>query len=361
MNNLFDVMRKEEFEQVVYGYDKHSGMQAIIAIHNTALGPAFGGTRMMTYNSFDEALNDCLKLAKAMTFKNAAGGIDFGGGKAVIIGDPKRDKTESLLRAFGRLVNSLAGRYITGVDVGTDEEDMILVRRETKYNVALPESYGGGGSTSAATAYGLYHGMKAAAEILLNVPSLENIKVSIQGVGNIGYELARYLVKEKAKVIVTDVDRGALKNISDELGVTVVEPDAIYSQEVDIFAPCALGGILNNRTIPQLKCKVIAGSANNQLLDEKEHSKMLLERDIFYGVDYILSVGGCINNTHQFLGYNRERAYGEVKGNIQRNIRHICRESAKRGISPLQVAQEIADHRLEMAVKRKSWYMEGQK
>ena len=355
---MFELMEYDDFEQIVYGYDKYSGLKCIIAIHNTALGPAFGGTRMMPYASEEAALKDALRLSKAMTYKNAAGGINFGGGKAVIIGDPKTEKTEDLLRAFGRMIEGLGGRYITGVDVGTDEDDMIIVHQETKYNVAMPESYGGGGSTSAATAYGLCNGMKTAAEMVFGDSSLKNKTIAIQGVGHIGYVLAKYLIDEGAHVIVSDVDERNLKRATEELKVDVVAPDKIYDLDVDIFSPCALGGILNDNTIPRLKCKLIAGSANNQLEDELKHCKMLEEKGISYAVDYILSVGGCINNSHQFMGYNRERAYGMVKNNITTNIRKVFEMARDMKITTSEAAILMAEHRMQMAINRKAWYLE---
>lgn len=355
---MFEVMEKDDFEQIVYGYDKYSGLKCIIAIHNTALGPAFGGTRMMPYASEEAALKDALRLAKAMTYKNAAGGINFGGGKAVIIGDPKTEKTEDLLRAFGRMIEGLGGRYITGVDVGTDEDDMVIVHQETKYNVAMPESYGGGGSTSAATAYGLCHGMKTAAEMVFGDSSLKDKTIAIQGVGHIGYVLAKYLIDEGAHVIVSDVDERNLKRATEDLNVDVVAPDKIYDLDVDIFSPCALGSILNDNTIPRLKCKLIAGSANNQLEDELKHCKMLEEKGISYAVDYILSVGGCINNSHQFMGYNRERAYGMVKNNITTNIRKVFEMAREMKITTSEAAILMAEHRMQMAINRKAWYLE---
>lgn len=355
---LFEVLKKDEFEQVVYGYDKFSGLKSIIAIHNTALGPAFGGTRMMPYATEEQAIQDVLRLSKAMTYKNAAGGINFGGGKAIIIGDPKTEKTEDLLRAFGRLIEGLGGRYITGVDVGTDEDDMVIVHEETNYNVALPETYGGGGSTSAATAYGLCHGMKSAAAEVFGDESLKGKTVSIQGVGHIGYVLAKYLLEEGANVVVCDVDKNNLKRATETLNVDVVEPDKIYDVDADIFSPCALGGVLNDDTISRLKCKLIAGSANNQLAEEMKHSQMIQDRGIVYAVDYILSVGGCINNSHQFIGYNRERAYGMVKNNITKNITRVLKMAKEQGITTAEAAKLMAEQRIQMAINRKSWYLE---
>jgi leucine dehydrogenase len=354
---LFEIMKEEDFEQVVYGYDKTSGLKAIISLHNTALGPAFGGTRMMQYKSEDDALQDVLKLGKAMTWKNAACGIDFGGGKAVIIGDPHTEKTEDLLRAFGRMIEGLNGRYITGVDIGTDENDMIIVRKETNYNVAMPESYGGGGSTSAATAYGCFEGIKAAAKEVFGDSDLTGKRVSIQGIGNIGSVLTRYLHEAGAKVVVCDVNEDAIKELGRKYPIDSVSVDAIYDQDVDIFAPCALGGILNSDTIPRLKCRLVAGSANNQLADETLHAKMLKDHNIAYAVDFIMSAGGVINNSNQFIGYNRERAYGQV-AQIGNTIVRVFRMAEQNQITTVEAAMMLAQNRINSAIQRKSYYLE---
>lgn len=356
MSQLFNLLKQREFEQIVYGYDKYSGLKSIIAIHNTALGPAFGGTRMMPYATEDEALEDSMRLARGMTYKNAAAGLDFGGGKAVIIGDPKTDKTEDLLRAFGRLVNGLAGRYITAIDVATDENDMVFVHRETDYCVALPESYGGSGNVSAATAYGLYHGMKAAVEEIFGEPTLRGRSVAIQGVGHVGSVLTKYLVDDGASVSVADVDEESLKKIIQELKVNVVAPEKIYDLDVDIFSPCALGGILNDDTIPRLKCKLIAGSANNQLLDEERHCKMVEERGIAYAVDYIINAGGVINCSTELMGYNRDRAYVQM-ARIAENVKKVFKLAKEKQITTVAAANLIAEHRIQMAINRKAWEM----
>jgi len=344
------------YEQVVYGYDKFSGLKAIIALHNTALGPGFGGTRMMPYDSDQQALEDVLKLAKAMTYKNAAAGINYGGGKAVIIGDPKTEKTEELLRAFGRLISSLNGRYITGVDIGTVEEDMVIISKETGCCVALPEDYGGVGSTSGATAYGLLHGMKGIAEIVFSSTSLKNRSVAIQGLGNVGLMLARYLLEEGAKVIASDVSEEAVSRAARELALKTVPPEQIYDAEVDFFSPCALGGILNDQTIPRLKCQVVAGAANNQLEDDEKHSRLLAERNIVYGVDYILNAGGVIANSHHFIGYKKDRAYKEIRMNIGSNIQKVFNIAGQKQITMVEAARNLAEHRIDMAVNLKKWH-----
>lgn len=355
-NGSFEIFGKHEFEQVVYGYDKYSGLKAIIAIHNTALGPGIGGVRMMPYEQDHDALQDALKLAKAMTFKNAAAGIKFGGAKAVIIGNPKEDKTEYLLRAFGRLVESLGGRYIPGVDIGTAEKDMVIVSQETRYCASLPEEYGGCGSTSGATAYGLFYGIKAAVEETFADPALKGKAIAIQGVGTVGSALARHLVQAGARVIISDIDGEAVARLTEELPVDSVAPEDIYDQDVDVFSPCALGGVLNDGTIPRLKCKLVAGAANNQLADETRHCKMLAEKGISYGVDFILNAGGVVANTHQFIGYKKERANRDLQ-KIADNTKKVFQIARKNKVDTLTAAKMLAEERIKMAVHLKSWYM----
>jgi leucine dehydrogenase len=354
-NGSLEIFQKE-FEQVVYGSDPYSGLKAIIAIHNTALGPGLGGVRMMTYEQEQDALLDALSLAKAMSYKNAAAGLKYGGAKAVIIGDPQKDKTEHLLRAFGRLIESLGGRYIPGVDIGTVEDDMVIVSQETQYCASLPEAYGGCGSTSEATAYGLYYGIQAAVEATFENPALKGKTIAIQGVGHVGSVLAKYLLEAGAKVVVSDICQKALERIAGELPVDVVANDAIYDQDVDIFSPCALGGVLNDETIPRLKCKLIAGAANNQLADEEKHCTMIEEKGISYGVDFILNAGGVIANTHQFHGYKREIAYADLR-RIGGTIKNVFKIAEEERVDSLTAAKMLAEQRMKMAVHMKSWYL----
>ncbi len=357
---LFKTLETEEFEEVVYGYDKYTGLKSIIAIHNTALGPAFGGTRMMTYEREEDALKDVLLLGKAMTYKNAAAGINFGGGKAVIIGDARTEKTEALLRAFGRFVEGLGGRFIAGVDIGTDENDMVILQQESKFVTALPTYYGGAGSTSGATAYGVYQGIKAAVEEVFDDKQLNGKSVAIQGAGHIGFPLAKYLSDEGVKVFITDIKQDALDKVKETIPeIEIVEPDKIYDLDVDIFSPCALGAILNDNTIPRLKCKLIAGSANNQLADEEKHCQMIKDRGIVYVVDYILSAGGVINNSQQYNshGYNKEAAYSQV-AKIGNNVKSILADARENNILTIKVAERFAESRVQEAVNRKSWYLQ---
>lgn len=362
MESVFELMERDDFEEIAYGYDKPTGLKAIVAIHDTTLGPAFGGTRMKSYSTEEEALKDCLKLSKAMTCKNAAAGINFGGGKAVIIGDAKIQKTEALLRAYGRFVEGLGGRFIAGVDVGTDENDMIILQQETKHVTALPLFYGGAGSTSGATAYGVYHAIRKAAQFVFGDSSLTGKKVAIQGVGNIGRRLLEYLIKEGATIYVADIERDSLDKVKRKFDVKVVDPEQIYDLDVDIFSPCAMGGILNDHTIPRLKCKLIAGSANNQLSDTSKHIKMLKERKIAFAVDFILSAGGVINNSQQYnrCGYNQEAAYKQVE-KIGDTIYSIFKAAEEQNITTVEAAYEFAQKRLDLAQNLKKWYLKEEK
>ena len=362
MSNVFKLIETDDFEEVAFGYDKKSGLKSIVAIHNTTLGPSFGGTRMMLYENEEAALQDCLKLSRAMTYKNAAAGINFGGGKAVIIADSKKDKNEALLRAYGRFVDGLAGRFIAGVDVGTDENDMIIVHQETNHVTALPKYYGGAGSTSGATAYGVYQGIKKASEIVFGSDNLAKKTVSIQGAGNIGSRLAEYLSKEGVKIYITDIDDESLQKVKQKIDVEIVKPEDIYDLDVDIFAPCALGGILNDQTIPKLKCKLVAGSANNQLEDVKKHSQMLKDKGIVYGVDYILSAGGVINNSQQYnsYGYNKEAAYKKV-ASIGDNIKKVIKIAKNNDITTYDAAKLFANQRLSMSNNLNRWYLKKER
>lgn len=262
---IFKYLEKYDYEQVVICQDKESGLKAIIAIHDTTLGPALGGTRMWTYESEEAAIEDALRLAKGMTYKNAAAGLNLGGGKTVIIGDPKKDKNEALFRAFGRYIQGLNGRYITAEDVGTTVADMDLIHEETDYVTGISPAFGSSGNPSPVTAYGVYVGMKAAAKAAFGTDSLEGKTIAVQGVGNVAYHLCKHLHEEGAKLIVTDINKEAVQRAVDDFGAEAVGINDIYGVECDIYAPCALGATVNDDTIPQLKAKVIAGSANNQL------------------------------------------------------------------------------------------------
>lgn len=340
--SVFKKISQEDFEQVVYCYDQASGLKAIIAIHDTTLGPALGGTRVWNYETEEEALEDVLRLAKGMTYKNAAAGLNLGGGKAVIIADAQKDKSEAMFRAFGRYVESLNGRYITAEDVGTTEEDMDFIHMETEYVTGTSD--GGVGDPSPVTSLGIYYGMKAAAKEKFGSDSLTDKTIAIQGVGQVAYHLCKHLHEEGANLIVTDINKDAVNRAVTEFNAKAVETEEIYSVDCDIFSPCALGGILNDETIKQLKAKVVAGSANNQLLQNK-HGEMLHEQGILYTPDYVINSGGVINVAEELRGYNRERAMNKVK-QIYNNLLEVFEIAKEESIPTYLAADRMAEKRI---------------
>lgn len=341
---IFVEMEKYDYEQVLFCQDKNSGLKAIIALHDTTLGPALGGTRMWTYATEEAAVEDALRLAKGMTYKNAAAGLDLGGGKTVIIGDPRKDKNPELFRAFGRYIQSLNGRYITAEDVGTTVEDMDLIHLETDYVTGISPEFGSSGNPSPVTAYGVYMGMKAAAKEAFGSDSLEGKTVAVQGVGNVAYSLCEHLYKEGAKIIVTDINEQAVKRAAEAFKATAIDPDDIYDVGCDIYAPCALGATINDETIHRIKAKVIAGSANNQLKLPK-HGDMLHEKGIVYAPDYIINAGGVINVADELNGYNRNRVMKKVEI-IYHNINRIFEISKKSDIPTYVAADRMAEERI---------------
>jgi leucine dehydrogenase len=342
--SVFEHINGDGYEQVVFCSDDHSGLRAIIAIHSTALGPALGGTRFYPYRSEEEALIDVLRLAKGMTYKAAAAGLDLGGGKAVIIGDPRRIKSEELLRAYGRFVETLNGRYITAEDVGTQLEDMDVVRRESRWVTGCSHTYGGSGDPSPVTAWGVMHGIKACCLEVFGDPGLEARTVAIQGVGKVGYALCRYLVEQGARVTIADVDLDNLGRAVADFGVETVPLDTVHTLEVDVFAPCALGGVINDDTISDLRCKIIAGSANNQLARD-EHGEKLRDLGILYAPDFVVNAGGLINVEDELRGYDRSRAMKRVEG-IYKELQHIFTMARERHISTAAAASEHAESRI---------------
>ncbi|MCH1931367.1 amino acid dehydrogenase [Shewanella sp. A25] len=303
---VFNHVSFDEHEQVVFCHDKESGLKAIVAIHNTNLGPAVGGCRMWNYQSDDEALTDVLRLSRGMTYKNALAGLTMGGGKSVIIADPKRPDREALFRAFGRFINSLGGRYYSAEDVGTTTADIMIAHEETPYMAGLE---GKSGDPSPFTALGTYLGIKAAVKHKLGLESLEGLKIAVQGVGHVGYYLCKHLHEEGAQLIVTDIHQASLDKVATDFGATVVAPQDIYIQDVDVYAPCALGATLNDSTLPLLKAKIVAGCANNQLA-EVRHGEQLKEMGILYAPDYVINAGGIINVSFE---NNYDAAKSEAK------------------------------------------------
>lgn len=354
---LFTYMEEYDYEQVVVCQDKASGLKAIIAIHDTTLGPALGGTRMWTYETEEAAFEDALRLAKGMTYKNAAAGLNLGGGKTVIIGDPKKDKNEAMFRAFGRFIQGLNGRYITAEDVGTTVEDMDLVYSETDYVTGVSPAFGSSGNPSPVTAYGVYVGMKAAAKEAFGDDSLEGKTVAVQGVGNVAYNMCRHLHEEGAKLIVTDINKKSVQRAVEDFGATAVDTEDIYDVDCDIYSPCALGATVNDKTLPKLKAKVIAGAANNQLL-ENRHGDILQEKGIIYAPDYVINSGGVINVADELLGYNRERAMKKVES-IYDSIEKIMQISKRDKVPTYVAANRLAEERIETMRKSRRQFLQN--
>jgi leucine dehydrogenase len=342
---LLDYMRKQGHEQVAYWQDERSGLKAIIALHDTTLGPALGGTRMWPYPSEHEALVDVLRLSKAMTFKASLAGLELGGGKAVIIGDPASDKSEALFRSFGEFIASLSGRYITAEDVGTTIEDMAIIRQVTKYATGLPASQGGSGDPSPVTALGVYKSIKAICKIMMGTESLRGLTVAIQGAGKVGYALAEHLSHEGVRIIVAEVNPQAATKIQRDFEVELVGPDQIYGVNCDIFSPCALGAVINDQTIPQLKCRIVAGSANNQLAEER-HGEVLRQRGILYAPDYVINAGGLISVASEVAGYSAAEVWARAAA-IYDTILQVLTLAKDEDIPPHLAAHRLAWERIE--------------
>jgi leucine dehydrogenase len=344
---IFDYLKRYRFKKVVLCNDTDIGLRAVIAIHSTALGPATGGLRMWTYGTEEEAIMDALRLARGMTYKYAAAGVNLGGGKAVIIGDPNRDKSEALLRAMGRMIDQLGGEYITGEDVGTTLEDMETVYSETDHVVTLPEHAGGAGDISPATALGSIEAMRACAERVWGSPDLAGRSVALQGLGMVGSKALPMLVEAGAEVVVTDVDKQKVLRAVNKFGVQAVDPADIYDQDVDIFAPYALGAVINDDTIPRLKVKVVAGSANN-ILAEERHGDELEKRGIVYAVDFVANSGGTIFDTDRYRkgGFQPERAMTNVRRIFER-IEEIFDIADRDQIPYYRAAERLAEERIE--------------
>ena len=353
--DIFDHLDSKNHEQLVFCNDEVSGLRAIIAIHDTTLGPALGGTRMWPYNSEVEAIVDALRLSRGMTFKSAVAGLNLGGGKAVIIGDPKRHKSEALFRAYGRFVEGLSGRYITAEDVGTDVQCMEWVRMETSHVTGISRALGGSGDPSPVTAVGVFMGMKACARARWGSDSLAGKKVNVQGVGAVGYYLVKHLHEEGARVSVCDLNEDHLTRAREEFDAEIVAPGEIYALEGDIFAPCALGAVINEDTIPQLKVEIVAGSANNVLANEKRHGRALMDRGITYAPDYVINAGGLLNVANELEGYNQERALRQAEG-IYDIILKVFETAGREDIPANYAADNVALRRINEIGKLRGLY-----
>jgi leucine dehydrogenase len=345
-NPVIAQMALHNHEQIVFCNDNETGLKAIIAIHNTVLGPSLGGTRMWAYNNEMEALTDVLRLSRGMTYKSAVAGLNLGGGKAVIIGDAKTQKNEALMRRFGKFVNSLSGKYITAEDVGVNTKDMEYIKMETDFVSGLHTNMGGSGDPSPVTAYGVYLSMKASAKVKWGDDSLSGKKVVVQGIGNVGENLVKHLIKEGAKVSIYDINEERLKAVAKETGADVItDANKLYDLEMDIYAPCALGATVNTDTLNRLKCAIICGAANNQLADENVHGKMVIEKGILYAPDFVVNAGGIINVFYELQGYNRERALAHAE-KVYDTTLNIFKISQEQNIPTYMAANRIAEKRI---------------
>ncbi|WP_046755789.1 Leu/Phe/Val dehydrogenase [Kordia jejudonensis] len=347
---VFGQLSFDNHEQVVFCNDKDTGLKAIIGIHNTVLGPALGGTRMWQYNNEWEALNDVLRLSRGMTFKSAITGLNLGGGKAVIIGDAKTQKTPALMKKFGEFVHSLSGRYITAEDIGMETADMDLVRDVTPYVTGISESRGGAGNPSPITAYGVFMGMKAAAKYKFGTDVLEDKTIYVQGIGHVGEALVEHLTNEGAHVIIADINEERLQTVSKTYGAEIYRGSDIYSENMDIYAPCALGATVNDASISKLKAKVISGAANNQLADEKRHGAMLREKGIAYAPDFLINAGGIINVYAELEGYGKTEIMRKTE-NIYNTTLEIFTHSEVNNSTTHNSALNIALDRIETRKK----------
>ncbi|MFZ5481182.1 MAG: Glu/Leu/Phe/Val family dehydrogenase [Myxococcota bacterium] len=352
MSSLFEQLASYDHEQIVFCRNDDVGLRAIIAIHNTTLGPALGGTRLYDYASEAEAVRDVLRLSRGMTYKAAVAGLDLGGGKAVIIGEPSM-KSEAMFRAFGRHVDTLGGRYITAEDMNTSVEDMDNIRRETKW---VTGSGGGSGDPSPVTAWGCFHGIRACLEVIYGSPDVAGRTVAIQGVGNVGYYLAKYLHEAGASLLYADISQKRLARCIEEFGGSVVEGDDFYRANCDVLAPCAIGGIINQRTIPLIKAPIIAGGANNQLDDETRDGEALSERGITYAPDYVINAGGLINVYSELKGYSHDKAMGDA-ASIFNTLKRVINKAKSEGTTTARAANRVAEERIEMVARLKRVYV----
>ncbi len=342
--NLFETVTEMGHEQVLFCNGKDPEIKAIIAIHDTSLGPAMGATRLLPYPNEEAALKDALRLSRGMTYKAACAGIPVGGGKAVIIANPE-NKTQDLFKAYGRFVERLNGRFITGQDVNLTPNDVRAISKETKYVVGVEERSGG---PAPVTAWGVFLGLKAAVEFRLQTQDLKGLKVAVQGLGNVGSNLCRHLHEHGSQLFVSDISKEKAEELKRLYGATIVDPDEIYSLDVDVLSPCALGGILNSETIPQIKASVIAGAANNQLGLEQIHGPMLSAKEILYAPDYVINAGGLINVYNEMIGYDEDRAFQQVH-NIYDTLLEIFDRAKKQDITTNDASKQLADDRINRA------------
>lgn len=349
---VFGQLSFDDHEQIVFCNDKDTGLKAIIGIHSTVMGPALGGTRMWNYKSEWEALNDVLRLSRGMTFKSAITGLNLGGGKAVIIGDAKTQKTPELMLRFGEFINALGGKYITAEDVGMTTGDMDLVRTVTPYVTGISEEKGGAGNPSPITAYGVFMGMKAAAKFAYGSDILEDKVVYVQGIGNVGEALVENLTNEGAKVVIADINRDRLEEVRDKYSVQIYSGNNLFDEKMDIYAPCALGATINDYSINLMQAKIIAGAANNQLEEENRHGLMLKKKGIVYAPDFLINAGGIINVYAELENYGRQEIIRKTE-NIYNTTLEILTNSEMSGLTTHQAALKVAKSRIESRRKEK--------
>jgi len=342
--NIFTSMAEHDYEQLHFSQDGKTGLRAIIAIHDTTLGPALGGTRMWPYDGEREAVTDVLRLARGMTYKAAVAGLPLGGGKGVIIGDPAWDKSDGMLKSYGKFIDSLGGRYITAEDVGTSQRDMDIIRLETTHVTGYDPGQGGNGDPSPFTARGVYYGIKAAVKKFMGTESLKGLQVAVQGTGSVGLNLCRLLDREGALLRVTDINAGALQRTAGELGAVPVSPGEIYDLDCDIFAPCALGAVINDHTVSRLKCGIVAGAANNVLAEER-HGEELHRRGIKYMPDYVINACGLINVAGEYLQYQGSDVEKKI-AQIYDTALEVIAISEREGVPAYRAADMLAEARL---------------
>lgn len=351
MNNksIFDKMSEHDYEQIVFFSDNETGLRGITVIHNTVLGPGLGGARLWNYESEEEALEDCLRLARGMTYKSAAAGLNLGGGKSVLIGDADKVKSEAYFRTFGRFIEGMGGRYITAEDVNTTTTDMKYINMETDYVVGLE---GKSGNPSPFTALGAFYGIKASIKHKFDSDELGDFTYAIQGVGQTGFNVLKLLMEHNPKkVYFTDINQKNIDKAKEAYPeIEFVDEKEIFSTEVDVLVPCALGGVMNDETIPQIKAKVVAGTSNNILLDEKKHSQMLMDRDILIAPDFVINAGGVINVYHEMHGYTKEKVESDIK-QIYDRLLEIYKISDEQNIPTFQAAKVFAKNRIESVKK----------
>lgn len=350
MDPVFGQLSFDDHEQIVFCNDKDTGLKAIIGIHNTVMGPALGGTRMWNYANEWEALNDVLRLSRGMTYKSAITGLNLGGGKAVIIGDAKTDKTPQMITRFGQFVDSLSGKYITAEDVGTTTEDMDRIHEVTNFVTGISIENGGSGNPSPLTAYGVYMGMKAAAKYKFGSDNLAGKKVLVQGTGHVGETLISYLTKEGAIVFVSDIHLDKMENMVAKYGAHIFMGPDLYSAEVDIYSPCALGATINDDTVYKIKAKVIAGAANNQLAVEEIHGTILRERGIAYAPDFLINAGGIISVYGELVKYSQGEAMRKTE-NIFNTTLEIFSFADKNNLTTQQAAMQTAQNKIDQRKK----------